>query len=345
MGGTSGKLTISHVEDKMKVDNNTEASHTPAGKPCASQLVNGDANAVSDVPSIDEDVEETTAETAGSTKQDSVCVDHTPEVATHTENPTVEPNGDVNTSVSPDVAELEKKKNRNPLVWIKRRLSKKSSTTKRPSVDETQTEKTEGTVLAASSPDETPLSAEKCQSIDAIGASEPEVAETASSLVQEVLSSAIAIEEAQQIKLVPKDASELTPAVDVAEEHNIPIQEFVQGHESTHDESFGIDRTEPTIQCETQPDASEITSDTVNIVVNGDHGDEKAAVEDFPVVDTNNTNVHCDHSLTMEEPENKTSAFDDVMTTKLTGLVLTNGHPHTEDASETTPSELVVNGN
>ncbi|KAA3680506.1 uncharacterized protein DEA37_0007906 [Paragonimus westermani] len=324
---------------------NTEASHTSAGKPCASQLVNGDANAVSDVPSIDEDVEETTAETAGNTKQGSVCVDHTPQVATHTENPTVEPNGDVNTSVSPDIAELEKKKNKNPLVWIKRRLSKKSSTTKRPSVDETQTEKTEGTVLAASSPDETSVSAEKCQSIDAIDASEPEVVETASSLVQEVLSSAIAMEEAQQIKLEPKDASELTPAVDVAEEHNIPTQEFVQEHESTHDESVGVDRAEPTIQCETQPDASEIISNTVNIIVNGDHENEKTAVEDFPVVDTNNTNVHCDHSLRMEEPENKTPAFDDVMTAKLAGLVLTNGHSHTEDANATTSSELVVNGN
>ncbi|KAF6777490.1 hypothetical protein AHF37_03216 [Paragonimus kellicotti] len=134
----------------FNLSQNTEASHTPASKTCASQLVNGDANAVSDVPSIDEDVEETTAETAGNTKQDSVCVDHTPEVATPTENPTVEPNGDVNTSVSPDIAELEKKKHKNPLVWIKRRLSKKCSTTKRPSVDEPQTEQTEGTVLAAS---------------------------------------------------------------------------------------------------------------------------------------------------------------------------------------------------
>ncbi|KAF7256343.1 hypothetical protein EG68_07003 [Paragonimus skrjabini miyazakii] len=341
MGGTSGKLVISHVEDKMKVDNNTEASHTSSGKACASQLVNGDANAVSDVPSIDEDVEETTAEAAGNAKQDSVCVDHTPEVAAHTQNPTVEPNGDVNTSVSPDIAELEKKKHKNPLVWIKRRLSKKSSTTKRPSVDETQTEKTEGTVLAASSPDETPVSAEKCQSIYAAGTSEPEVVETASSLVQEVLSSAIAIEEAQQIKLGPKDTSELKPILDVTEEHNVSVQEVVQGNESTHDESVGVDRAESTIHCETQPDASELTPNAVN----GDHENEKTAVEDFPVVDTNNTNVHCDVALKMEEPEVKSPAFDDVMTAKLAGLELTNGHSHTEDVTVTTPSEVVVNGN
>ncbi|KAF5402737.1 hypothetical protein PHET_03293 [Paragonimus heterotremus] len=345
MGGTSGKLVISHVEDKMKVDNNTEASHTSAGKACASQLVNGDANAVSDVPSIDEDVEETTAGTAGNTKQDSVCVDHTSEVATHTGNPTVEPNGDVNTSVSPDIAELEKKKNKNPLVWIKRRLSKKSSTTKRPSVDETQAEKVEGSVLAASSPDVTPVSVEKCQSIDAAGTSEPEVVETASSLVQEVLSSAIAMEEAQQIKLGPKDTSELKPIMDVTDEHNIPMQEVVQGHEPTHDESVVVDRTESTIHCGTQPDASEVTPNVVNTVVNGDHENEEAAVEDFPVVDTNNTNVHCDVAPKMEEPEVNTPAFDDVMTAKLSGLELTNGHSHTEDVTTTTPSEVVVNGN
>ncbi|KAF6777489.1 hypothetical protein AHF37_03215 [Paragonimus kellicotti] len=118
------------------------------------------------------------------------------------------------------------------------------------------------------------------------------------------------------------------------------MQEVVQRHESTHDESVGVDRAEPTIHCETQPDASGVTSNAVNIVVNGDHEKEKTAVEDFPVVDTNNTNVHYEATLKMEEPEVKTPAFDDVMTTKLAGLELTNGHSHTEDVTTTTPSEM-----
>ncbi|KER26180.1 hypothetical protein T265_14060, partial [Opisthorchis viverrini] len=305
MGLASGKLTLHHVEDKHKPETNDAAPHKTVETPeTASQLVNGDASVMSNVPAIDDEQPE---KPVGEARTEVIqTVDEVPG-----------PNGTVHAGhEGAETHETEKRKSKDPLGWIKRRLSKKSSTTKPESAElEHPIAGEQGDSPKADETTETP------------SIPEAHVTETAESLVNEVISSAVAAEQEQEVDTTPPSA--------VAEELQMSTK-----HETTHAEPTDVvEETEPA----TSPVEPEPTPMAEDEPACEEHHDQVQEEQEVPVTETNNTNVTGDEAYDDTNIAHDSTDLPEPIFSKLADLDLTNGHPEqhlsSENGHEAEPTE------
>ncbi|TGZ70612.1 hypothetical protein CRM22_003106 [Opisthorchis felineus] len=256
MGLASGKLTLHHVEDKHKPEANDAGPHKTVETPeTASQLVNGDASVMSNVPAIDDEQPE---KAVGEARTEVIqTVDEVPG-----------PNGTVHAGhEDAEAHETEKRKSKNPLSWIKRRLSKKSSTTKPESAE-----------LEHPIADEQGDSPKADETTESPSIPEAHVTEAAESLVNEVISSAVAAEQEQVITEV-----DTTSPSAVGEELQMSTK-----HETPHVVPTDlVEVTEPATS-PVEPEPTQVAEDEP--AYEGHH-DQVPEEQELHGTETNNTNV------------------------------------------------------
>ncbi|GAA56268.1 hypothetical protein CSKR_111624 [Clonorchis sinensis] len=313
MGLASGKLTLHHVDDKHRPEGDDAGPQKTVETPeTASQLVNGDASVMSNVPAIDDEQPE---KPVGEARTEVIQnVDEVPG-----------PNGTVHAGhEGAEAHETEKRKSKNPLGWIKRRLSKKSSTTKPESADL-----------------EHPITDEQRDSLKADEITEfpsiPEahVTEAAESLVNEVISSAVAAEQEQ----VTTEVDTTSPSA-VAEELQMSAKHETPPMEPTD----VVEETEPA----TSPAEPEPTQMAEDEPAYEEHHDQVPEEQEVHVTETNNTNVTEDEACADTNIANDSTDLPEPIFCKLADLDLTNGHPEqhhpSENGHEAEPTEALVNG-
>lgn len=287
MGSSFGKFTLPTVEDKIKSETASEPLHAEPIKETASQ--------------------------PDTWKESS-------HIQTATTDPTAKctPNGDqsvANGTVASTDSAVEAdhcKKKKNPLGWIKRRLSKKSSEARRPSADQTAvTEDFQTTVQER--PEEKLAVPDTQASSDQASEKQTEITDAAISLVDEVLLSAIA---SQTSEVVENSATFRQTNV----ESQVPSEQLMEEQLITSTDP------EPIPQRENEPVSHEPTPEVQTYALNGDHRDEEAA----------DCHVDADHSCTdveerpsATEPEPVAIHLDnEAIISKLAGMESTNGHSH-----------------
>ncbi|TPP65744.1 hypothetical protein FGIG_03537 [Fasciola gigantica] len=350
MGQASGKLTISHVDHKTK----TEASdiyiypvETDGDVPqpiSTGQIVNGDVTNAPDLPSIDDDVEHVATKSNMVAEISPVHDDH-PAVVEHDQNGSVHVEEHDAASASGDKSKEEKqtKKTKNPLVWIHRRLSKRSSTSKKASDKTTEeatptTEPNEPTEEAAAPVAAvTPEQAESATvSVTPVTAAEhQEVVEVASSLVDQVLGTAMIQQLSEQ---VVEHTPEFTSATtEVLKQQDQPASESVVEHPACPVEHVVecVPHEQP--QAEASPSVEEAVTDTIPEVTELENDTTEHAPEietesqpelppqpeeiekpleehmetEHTTVNANNTNAECDsQQLEMTEGTPAKKSFD-----------------------------------
>ncbi|CAH8562673.1 unnamed protein product [Dicrocoelium dendriticum] len=287
MGGSFGKFTLPTVEDRIKADTASEPPRAEPAKETASQP---------DSWKESSHIQPTTDPAAKSTPNGDQSV----------------ANGTLGSTDSATETDHGKKKNKNPLGWIKRRLSKKSSETNPPTTD--QAAVPEGVQTPVHERPEDSLAVPDTQtSSDQTPEKQAEITEVAISLVDDVLLSAITAQTEEAVENSPK-------AEGTSAESQVPPEQPVEHQPSTDT------APEHTPHQEIEPALSEPPPEVQSCSLNGDHRDDEAV----------DKSVDMDHSCTdMEERPRTTEAQsnvnhpdDEAVTTKLGGMELTNGHPH-----------------
>lgn len=342
MGNATGKLIVNRHDGKTKTEATVEPAKLNVGKQNASQLVNGEPGCINDVPSIDEVVDESSARNhvLSSSPQKSA------EISPHGDQPTDGPNGNLNVSgaASEDNTGSQKKKSKKYVDWLKHRLSfadrNKRSFSKGKNADTQQN--VPATTDATVPEDNTP--AENVITKAAELPPSPEVTETAACLVEEAICSAVAetIRETAQEPTLEQEIMESIPATEEKTESLEPKHEDIVVEESHED----VVPEEP-VSASPPPFTEQLVPEDEHELPKESYTEEQHETDDFPVLDTNNTNVTTEEHDTTEGdlPSNHPSpAFDEEMSSKLLNLELTNGHSETTHADESYLKDVVVNG-
>ncbi|VDP76477.1 unnamed protein product [Echinostoma caproni] len=329
MGQATGKLTISHVENKNKTEAPIEADGDAPQAVNAGQIVNGDVTNAPDLLPIDDDIEPVTTAKSNVTAEAPVAHDQ-PAAAEHG------PNGSVNavteghetSAVDEEKKKEEKsKKTKNPLVWIHRRLSKRLSTSKKGSEKTSDDnvpaeERTEEAALVAATPAGVATTTDIVESTTlsatpVTAAEHQQVVEAASSLVDQVLNTAMIQQMSEQSVEHTPEVAPITTEV-VEQQHEAETEQPVLDTNNTNAEY------EPCYQPEGETETALMGKPTEHEV---------------PVdsTDANHVNGHGD----FEHHE------DDAVASKLANLELTNGHSEhhpTTNGVGGMHSDVIVNG-